>query len=55
MARDRERKQDVFDLGTGAVTLGASITVNVNSFLKIGGAVGDGGHGYSITKGDFGE
>ncbi len=38
------------NLGSGAVTLGGNRTVTVNAgTLTVGGAVGDGGHGYSLT------
>ena len=39
------------NLNTGAVTLGANdtITVNNSSTLTVGGAIGDAGHGYSIS------
>jgi len=43
------------NLGTGAVTLGASDTVYVDgSTLTVGGNIGDGGHGYGITASDEG-
>jgi len=40
------------NLGTGAVTLGGNITASVSgdNELTIGGAIGDGGNGYSLTK-----
>ncbi len=39
------------NLGTGAVTLGASRTVTVSAgILSDGGVIGDGGSGYSVTK-----
>jgi len=39
------------NLGTGAVTLGGSVQVTVNSnTLTIGGPIGDGGNGYGLTK-----
>ena len=37
--------------GTGAETLGGNRTITVNAgTLTIGGAIGDGGHNYSLTK-----
>ncbi len=42
---------NALNLGTGAVTLGASQTVTTNaSTLTVGGVIGDGGNGYGITK-----
>ncbi|MBF0479199.1 MAG: autotransporter-associated beta strand repeat-containing protein [Candidatus Omnitrophica bacterium] len=41
------------DLGTGAVTLGANINISViygAASLTIGGAIGDGGHAYTLTE-----
>ena len=39
------------NLGSGAVTLGGNRTVTVNAnTLTVGGAIGDGGNGYSLTK-----
>ena len=39
------------NLGTGAVTLGGNRTVTVAAnTLTVGGAIGDGGNGYSLTK-----
>ena len=39
------------NLGTGAVTLGTNIQVSVNmNNLTVGGAIGDGGFGYGLTK-----
>ena len=42
---------NALNLSTGAVTLGASLTLtDSTSTLTVGGAIGDGGHAYSITK-----
>ena len=42
---------NALNLGTGAVTLGASRTVTTSTgVLTVGGAIGDGGNGYGITK-----
>ncbi len=43
------------NLGTGAVTLGSSVTVTVNAgVLTVAGAIGDNGSGYSLTKASSG-
>ncbi|MCX6915935.1 MAG: autotransporter-associated beta strand repeat-containing protein [Verrucomicrobia bacterium] len=43
------------DLGTGAVTLGKSLTVSCKyNILTVGGVINDGGHTYSLTKADIG-
>jgi autotransporter-associated beta strand protein len=43
------------NLGTGAVTMGGSTTVTVNAkTLTVGGAIGDAGHGYALTKAGLG-
>ncbi len=40
-----------FSIGTGAVTLGGSRTVTVSAAtFSVGGAIGDSGSGYSLTK-----
>ncbi len=43
--------QHSLNMGTGSVTLGGDriVTVSANTFT-IGGAIGDGGNGYSLTK-----
>ncbi len=42
---------NALNLGTGTVTLGSSRVVTVSgSTLTAGGAIGDGGNGYSLTK-----
>ncbi|MGD0464871.1 MAG: Ig-like domain repeat protein, partial [Tepidisphaeraceae bacterium] len=42
---------NALNLGTGAVTLGASLSVTANgSPLTVGGVIGDGGNGYGITE-----
>jgi fibronectin-binding autotransporter adhesin len=42
---------NALNLGTGPVTLGASRTVTGSaSTLTVGGAIGDGGSGYAVTK-----
>ena len=47
---------NALNLGTGAVTLGASRTVTVSaSTLTAGGAIGDGGNAFSLTKSGAGE
>ena len=43
------------NLGTGAVTLGGNRTVTLNGgIVTVGGAIGDGGAGYSLTKAGYG-
>lgn len=37
-------------LGTGAVTLGGNRQVTINNDLVVGGAIGDSGSGFSLTK-----
>jgi len=42
---------NTWNTGTGAVTMNGSRTVTVNaSTMTVGGAIGDGGSGYSLTK-----
>ena len=40
-----------YHMGTGSVSLGNSVTVSAKTYaLIVGGAIGDGGSGYSLTK-----
>jgi autotransporter-associated beta strand protein len=46
---------NALNLGTGAVTLGGNTTVTTTAnTLTVGGAIGDGGHGFALTKAGLG-
>jgi autotransporter-associated beta strand protein len=46
---------NALNLGTGAVTLGGNTTVTTTAnTLTVGGAIGDGGHGYALNKAGLG-